>query len=188
MINKAWSYHRSKTGKNEWLTPLWLIHGLGKFDLDPCAPVNRPWNTAKEHYTIIENGLYQSWHGRVWLNPPYSEWGKWLAKLVLHGNGIALIFARTETQDFFRYVWEEADAILFIKGRLTFHHQDGSKARYNSGAGSCLIAYGTKNVQSLIEIPKTPIIKQNLNGKLIILTEKTRQTIENLPAQMEKQL
>ena len=40
----------SITGKNEWLTPPELLAKLGQFDLDPCAPVNRPWPTATHHY------------------------------------------------------------------------------------------------------------------------------------------
>ena len=28
--------------KSEWLTPPEVIAALGEFDLDPCAPINRP--------------------------------------------------------------------------------------------------------------------------------------------------
>lgn len=30
--------------KDEWLTPPGIIKSLGEFDLDPCAPVKRPWD------------------------------------------------------------------------------------------------------------------------------------------------
>ena len=52
------------------------------------------------------------------------------------------MFARTETETFFAQVWEKAHSILFIRGRLYFHHADGSKADANAGAPSCLVAYG----------------------------------------------
>ncbi len=40
------------------------------------------------------------------LNPPYGEQTeRWLAKLAKHGNGIALVYARTETKMFFDSVW-----------------------------------------------------------------------------------
>lgn len=29
--------------KDEWLTPPHILRALGPFDLDTCAPVNRPW-------------------------------------------------------------------------------------------------------------------------------------------------
>lgn len=138
--------------KDEWLTPPEIIKALGAFDLDPCAPSNerRPWDMAATHYSADQNGLALPWHGRVWCNPPYGlEAARWLEKLADHGNGIALIFARTETAMFFDHVWEKADALLFIRGRLHFHHVDGRRAAANSGAPSVLVAYGQNNVQAL---------------------------------------
>jgi hypothetical protein len=136
--------------KEEWLTPPHILDALGPFDLDPCAPVNRPWDTAKSHFTIEQNGLAREWHGRVWLNPPYgNKTGLWLQRLAAHGNGIALIFARTETAMFVSHVWRGASAILFLHGRLHFHHVDGARAMANSGAPSALIAYGANNVEAL---------------------------------------
>lgn len=135
--------------KDEWLTPPYIMLRLGPFDLDPCAPVNRPWDTATRHYTVKEDGLLQPWEGRVWLNPPYGEhtW-KWLNKLALHGDGISLIFARTETEGFHRFVWGSAHAVFFIKGRVKFHRITGERAK-NAGAPSVLVAYGQENALNL---------------------------------------
>jgi len=136
--------------KDEWLTPPEIIGALGGFDLDPCAPVVRPWATAREHYTIEDDGLGQEWSGRVWLNPPYGKHtGVWLSKLAVHGDGIALIFARTETKMFREHVWGKADAVLFLIGRLFFCHVTGQQAKHNAGAPSCLVAYGGRNVDAL---------------------------------------
>lgn len=147
---KAFSHERVRDGKSEWLTPLNLVHSLGKFDLDPCAAKEQPWATAENHLTLDDDGLVQDWKGRVWLNPPYGTEAKlWLAKLVSHGNGIALVFARTETKMFFDYVWPCATGIRFLKGRLTFLNVDGSQPKNSSGAPSCLIAYGEENFQAL---------------------------------------
>lgn len=141
-----------KGNKDEWLTPLSLINSLGIFDLDPCSPIDRPWDTAKKHYNINDDGLMQKWEGRVWLNPPYGpQTGEWLQKLLKHGNGIALIFARTETRAFFNYVWNGSDAALFIKGRVSFYHVDGTSGGPAS-APSVLVAYGDNNVESLKEV------------------------------------
>lgn len=136
--------------KDEWLTPPSIIKSLGVFDLDPCAPINRPWPTAINHMTIKEDGLSAHWSGRVWLNPPYGKHAEaWLKKLADHDNGIALIFARTETEMFFSQVWSRAKSILFIQGRLYFHHVDGSRANANAEAPSCLVAYGAFNAHAL---------------------------------------
>lgn len=156
------SHQSSRMFSDEWLTPPEIIQSLGHFDLDPCSPIKRPWPTADKHYTIQDNGLYSPWAGRVYMNPPYGrQMEKWMAKMAAHGNGIALIFARTETNTFFKYVWEHADAILFLKGRLTFYKVDGTKGHFNGGAPSCLIAYGKENHESLFNC--------GLEGKLISL-------------------
>ncbi|WP_229688814.1 phage N-6-adenine-methyltransferase [Puia dinghuensis] len=133
-----------------WLTDPKIIHANGVFDLDPCAPAHRPWDMAKVHYCLPQNGLLLPWFGRVWLNPPYGNLiGRWMAKMALHGNGISLIFARTETSFFQNYVWPYASSILFIKGRLHFYTEEGIRAPANGGAPSILIAYGRENVESL---------------------------------------
>lgn len=146
-----------RTLTDEWLTPRWLLAALGEFDLDPCAPIIRPWPTARQHYTVLDNGLILPWHGRVWGNFPYhrSVLPRWLARMADHGTGIALIFARTETGPFFRYVWERASALLFLRGRLDFHTVDGGTATRasgraaNAGAPSVLCAYGRHDADVL---------------------------------------
>ncbi len=143
-------HQSSRMVKDEWLTPPEIIHSLGEFDIDPCASVDRPWDTAKEHLTIHDNGLNHEWMGRVWLNPPYGRNTEhWMRRMVWHGNGIALIFARTETKIFFPWVWDHASAILFLDGRLHFYNSRGVRAKTNSGAPSVLVAYGDKNAHSL---------------------------------------
>lgn len=138
-------------GHEEWLTPKWLIDVLGTFDLDPCAPIKRPWDMARRHFTLLDNGLIQPWDGRVWLNPPYGNQAqRWMSRMAEHGNGIALLFARTDTKMFFEYVWPCAGAVMFLEGRLFFCYVDGRAAKQNAGAPSCLVAYGEQNVAALI--------------------------------------
>ena len=57
-------HQSARMQKDEWLTPPEIIKALGPFDLDPCAPVVRPWDTAKIHYTTTDNGLQREWRGR----------------------------------------------------------------------------------------------------------------------------
>lgn len=150
--------------RDEWLTPPEIIKALGEFDLDPCMPVSPPWKTAAQSFSVLDDGLSKPWAGRVWLNPPYGQnTGQWLARLAAHGDGIALIFARTETEMFFEFVWEKAHAILFFQGRLYFHHPDGRRAEANAGAPSCLVAFGERNVAA--------IEKSGIRGQLIYLAD-----------------
>jgi hypothetical protein len=144
------SSHQSARMKNdEWLTPPEIIEALGSycsFDLDPCSPIKRPWPTAMHHFTKEDDGLSKEWLGNVWMNPPFGrEAIKWMRKIASHGQGIALLAVRSETSLFFECVWPKADAILFIKGRPHFHYVDGTRAKFNSGAPICLIAYGAEN-------------------------------------------
>lgn len=168
--------HQSARMKNdEWLTPPHILQALGPFDLDPCAPKNRPWPMADEHYTVFDGGLNLTWFGRVWLNPPYGlEAAKWLARLAEHGTGTALIFARTETEMFFEHVWSKASALLFLKGRLHFHYVDGTRAAANGGAPSVLIAYGERDAELLR--------KSGLQGAYISLKEPNECTAVNTMA------
>lgn len=136
--------------KTEWLTPQYILKALGTFDLDPCAPIVRPWEMATKHYTILDDGLLQDWGGRVWLNPPYGAGSeKWMKRLAEHRNGIALIYARTEIKMWFDHIWYNADALLFVKGRVDFYHVTGEKGKSNSGAPSVLVAYGRNNAECL---------------------------------------
>lgn len=158
-VGLGMSGHSEPTrGKNdEWLTPPEIIEALGPFDLDPCAPVNRPWSTAARHLTTEDDGLAVVWGADefVWLNPPYGRqtW-TWLDRLAHHAEhgrgGIALTFARTETAGFFRSVWGRADSVLFLEGRLHFHYVTGERAQANSGAPSCLVAYGGEATDRLV--------------------------------------
>jgi hypothetical protein len=160
--NNRFADRSSVNAKDEWLTPPELIKSLGEFDLDPCAPVNRPWPTAQHHYTIEDDGLRQKWFGRVWCNPPYGNNTKsWLRCMCNHNNGIALIFARTETRMFFDYIWNDAAALYFIKGRLKFYNVDGTQGKNTAGAPSVLVAYGKDNIDCF----KNCIY----DGKLVIL-------------------
>ena len=153
--------YNSRTDKTTdvWLTPPELIRSLGEFDLDPAAASHRPWPTAKAHFTVQDDGLSKVWAGRVWLNPPYGrEVGLWLEKLRQHGDGIALVTPRTETKWYFEHVWGRADAIFFFRGRLRFHHEDGTPGG-TSTTPSCLVAYGQQNVRA--------ILRSGLDGCLV---------------------
>jgi len=145
------SHQSARMETDVWLTPPHIVEALGPFDLDPCSPIGRPWDTAAKHYTIEDDGLSHEWEGRVWMNPPYGKQAAtWLERLAKHGDGIALVFARTETKMFFDWVWPYASSMLFIEGRLHFHRPDGTRAKANSGAPSVLIAYGHGAAQRLI--------------------------------------
>lgn len=113
----------------EWNTPShivdYVLDVLGSIDMDPCSNSKvRPNVPAKRHYTKQEDGLKQTWAGRVYMNPPYGrEIGAWIRKL--HDayqagsvrEAIALLPARTDTQ-WFRVLRPYPKC--FVTGRLKF--------------------------------------------------------------------
>ncbi|MTJ93864.1 MAG: adenine methyltransferase [Desulfovibrio sp.] len=168
-MGKGLGGHHSAAARSVvWLTPHFILDALGTFDLDPCAaPLPRPFPTAINHYTEADgDGLLRPWFGRIWLNPPYGKaMGRWMMRLAEHGRGSALIFARTETADFFRAIWQRADALLFLRGRLTFLGADGKPAKANGGAPSVLVAYGQEDVERLHD--------SGLDGRFVPLSAAT---------------
>ncbi len=158
------TYFRNENTTDTWLTPPEIVKSLGDFLLDPCSPIEAPWRLAPIYYTEHHDGLKQPWVGRVFMNPPYGEQCKfWMRKMVQHGDGVALVFARVETQWFHETVWNAADAVFFFDRRISFYRPNGTKGS-GSSAPSCLVAYGQENVESLCQ--------SGLKGKLIILGDK----------------
>lgn len=132
-------------GTDEWWTPPEVFEALGiSFDLDPCAPPSpaAPWLPVARRLTRADDGLALPWVGRVWLNPPYGKQaGLWVRRLAEHGDGIALVFSRTDVRWWHDAV-PRATAICFIRGRLTFVAGAGQSAPGNSGGPSALVAFG----------------------------------------------
>ena len=78
----------SKLDGNERYTPSKYIMAarkvMGHINLDPasCAVANLVVK-ADEYYDKTNDGLGKDWHGRVWLNPPFTgNLGEWIYKLV----------------------------------------------------------------------------------------------------------
>lgn len=145
--------HQRVVGKSQThLTPPWLIAKLNehvRFDLDPCAaPSPRPFTCAAHNWD--QNGLGREWFGRVWLNPPFDRYqvDRWMQRMNAHGNGIALVHARCET-DWFQPIWEGDNAILFLRKRIKFYDMCGVEQPANSGAPPVMIAWGADNEHAL---------------------------------------
>lgn len=88
----------------------------------------------------------------MWWNPPYGPATKvWLEKLAAHGSGTALVLSRTDTKWFHKAV-NDADAILFLEGRLK-HLKPGlvePKGKSGATCGSVLMAFGEFDADMLM--------------------------------------
>lgn len=113
-------------GKDDYGTPGPLYEALDQefhFTLDVCADAE---NTKCGQYLTKEmDALSIDWWGRVFMNPPFSLLGKFLAKLIkelVAGHiemGVALVAARSDTQAMFTASCYAGET-RFLKGRVSY--------------------------------------------------------------------
>jgi hypothetical protein len=143
---------RSPIKSAEWYTPPEVFDALGlQFDLDPASPHDMDTAVpAATKYTIFDNGLSKPWHGRVWLNPPYGkETPLWMRRMIDHGNGVALVFSRTDTA-WCQEAMKSASAMLFIAGRIEFiPGRENRHKKSRCGAGTVMFAWGNECATAL---------------------------------------
>ena len=112
---------KSVRSSDEWYTPKEILDALGKFDLDPCAPIHPLWPTAEVMYD---------------------------RKLAEHGNGIALLFNRCDSKMFQDVIFPKATGMKFLRHRIRFYRPDGARGDSPS-RGSILLASGEDNAEIL---------------------------------------
>ena len=116
-----------KSDIQTWETPKAFFDQLNRlfgFTLDACASSENA--KVGNYYTVEQNALTQEWQGVVWCNPPYGrEQVKFIQKAydesVKHGSTVVcLIPARPDTKVWQDLIFNHADQVCFIKGRLKF--------------------------------------------------------------------
>jgi site-specific DNA-methyltransferase (adenine-specific) len=108
---------------DRWFTPPELLERIAAFlgddYLDPCP--------ARRAGEPIASGLWTTWHGRVYVNPPYGRAiVPWIRKAVTEpvDELLILVPARTDTA-WFQPLW--TFDMCFIRGRLRFSgHRDSA--------------------------------------------------------------
>ena len=142
---------------NEWWTPRSYVEAaravMQGIDLDPasCAEANATVK-ASHYFTKEDDGLAQTWHGRVYCNPPYSHEGvargmetgdrppsvmmMWISKLVSEyksGNvAQAILLTKADPkQTWFTKMWDYT--ICFVSSRLLFNRPGLPPERHQFG-------------------------------------------------------
>ena len=157
------------TGENEWNTPSEYIESarlaMGSIDVDPAS--NEQANEiikAETFYTAEDEGRDKSWHGNVWMNPPYSQpiIADFCEAIVkkYQSNEIrqacVLVNNATETA-WFQGMLEACRCVCFLRGRVRFIDKQGNP----SGAplqGQAVLYFGEQEKDFAHEFSKFGII------------------------------
>jgi site-specific DNA-methyltransferase (adenine-specific) len=137
----------------EWSTPQDLfdrLHAEHQFTLDVCATTENA--KCERYFTRAEDGLAQTWTGRVWCNPPYGrEIPAWMRKAWESAQStaelvVALVPARPGSRWFQDYVMprlREGDVEL-MPGRLRF-----GGAEHSAPFDSAVVVFRNANLGRL---------------------------------------
>lgn len=140
--------------KQDWETPQELFDNLNnEFDFELDAFASDKNAKCKHFFTERDDSFQQDWtkYKSIFINPPYTSKvqdevlkkindtisSNWMGVIVL------LIPARTDTKRWHDYIFNKADDIRFIKGRLRFE-VDGIP-RGSSTFPSAVIVYDLRN-------------------------------------------
>lgn len=133
------------TGEYEWYTPPEYLNlardVLGEIDLDPASSVQAQETVrAKCFFTKEDDGLTLPWHGRIWLNPPYSQPDitKFANKMVEEVKAGRVTAAITLTHNYTDTEWFQTlaantQAICFPNRRIKFIHASGDTGSPTQG-------------------------------------------------------
>ena len=128
---------------SEWYTPSEYVAAaratMGGIDLDPasCLVANQTIKAAR-FFDRTADGLQQQWHGRLWLNPPYSDYkgqaAAWATKLLAEWQSgrveqaVLLVNLSTAYQSAFQAV-ARAGAVCMVNHRISFECATGERDR-----------------------------------------------------------
>lgn len=147
------------TGQNEWYTPQSIIDlvysVMGHIDIDVASSAKaNEVVRADEYFSAENNGLEHHWHGKIFMNPPYSAElikkfiGKFCAERLSIDEAIIVVNNATETE-WFQQLVKSCNAIVFPKNRMRFYSPDGRIAHPLQGQA---IMYAGNNSHRFIEV------------------------------------
>ena len=145
---------------NEYYTPKYVVDFFFPegFDYDPATCEEKAKEFMVPYYDTIEtDGLKQDWtkYNRIWLNPPFSEKHKFLAKAVetynIAHNTIYVLFP-VEFLTTARFHNLDCKCKLFIpKGRINFESGIGKQGK-SPAFGSVVIKLDDINSIEYIDL------------------------------------
>ena len=119
-------------GNEGWYTPAAFLdvvrETMGGIDLDPASHEHAQARIqAAAYFTKEDDGLAQDWHGRVYLNPPYTAGlvDKFADKLIAEytaGRVTEAVWLTNNSADtgWFHRLAKVASIVVFLRGRVKF--------------------------------------------------------------------
>ena len=132
---------------DEWETPSNILkNACYEYKIYPTLDVCATFQNKKcLNYIDTElNAFFQGWDEDFFMNPPYSEIGKWIKRAYFQTQthnvqAIILTFAKTDTYWWHQYVEQKAE-VHFIRGRIKFLKL-GTRSKNSAPYPSCWIIY-----------------------------------------------
>jgi len=175
------------SGDDEYFTPSKYVEAvrdvLGEIDLDPAScPEAQAIVKATRYFTKDDDGLKQEWHGRVFLNPPWSAPLPWVQKLIEEcqsgrvTEAILLTFSNTSTR-WFQTAAGASAAICFTNTNIAFiHRAKGQMGR--SAIGQAFLYFGRDVENFARRFSPLGFIVKPYKPKNIVLLPVTKQQWE----------
>lgn len=135
---------------DDYYTPRWVFDTLGlRFDLDVASPPGGPpFVPCERYFTQEDDGLAQPWHGRVWMNPPFSKTGPWMERFLEHANGVALV--PSSNGSWYDMLWNSSAAITIGPKKFDFVNGSG----HGIPRRIHFVAIGPENVEAIQKFGK----------------------------------
>jgi ParB family chromosome partitioning protein len=136
--------HRTDYDSDEWYTPPDFLdavrEAMGGIDVDPASNADAQETVrAGVYFTKEDNGLKQEWHGRVFLNPPYSGElakafaAKLLEELDADRTTAAILIQNASTDTRWFHDLAVRGHLCFTLGRVGFLQPDGTRGANRYG-------------------------------------------------------
>lgn len=146
--------------KDVWQTPESLYSIVDEtvgIDLDPCA--GKETDIAETNWCIQngQDGLVGDWHGIVFVNPPFSEKGKWLDKIHEQIENTELIVLVTPDSTGVKSWWHGdivpyADYVWFSEGRVRYIDPEKGESTGSPGWNTALSFFGNVPAELFVRL------------------------------------
>lgn len=138
--------------KNDtWETPATLTDGFAAFDpinTDPCAGPTTGIGSVY-NWTIEDDGFEQPWAGVAFINPPFSEKGRWLTEVLARlevgeiRRAYVVLPDSTDVKSWWHgLIVPNASYVWFPEGRIKYRNPRTGKIQKSPTFGTSVSVYG----------------------------------------------